>query len=38
MGVRDVHNVPLATNLSKAEAVLAWLQTDLPASGWQAGR
>lgn len=27
--VCDVHNVPLATNLAAAEAVLAWLQSDL---------
>ena len=27
--VCDVHNVPLATNLAAAEAVLAWLESDL---------
>jgi methylglyoxal synthase len=27
MRVCDVHNVPLATNLAAADAVLAWLQT-----------
>jgi methylglyoxal synthase len=27
--VCDVHNVPLATNLAAAEAVLAWLVSDL---------
>ncbi|WP_027892804.1 methylglyoxal synthase [Calidithermus chliarophilus] len=29
MRVCDVHNVPLASNLAAAEAVLAWLQSDL---------
>ena len=32
MRVCDVHNVPLATNLTAAEAVLAWLQSDLSAN------
>ncbi|HEU4741743.1 MAG TPA: methylglyoxal synthase, partial [Meiothermus sp.] len=27
MRVCDVHNVPLATNLAAAEAILAWLET-----------
>lgn len=31
MRVCDVHNVPLATNLAAAEAILAWLQNDLSA-------
>lgn len=31
MRVCDVHNVPLATNLAAAEAVLAWLRSDLSA-------
>lgn len=31
MRVCDVHNVPLATNLTAAEAILAWLQNDLSA-------
>lgn len=29
MRVCDVHNVPLATNLAAAEAILAWLERDL---------
>ncbi|WP_018467925.1 methylglyoxal synthase [Calidithermus timidus] len=29
MRVCDVHNVPLASNLAAAEAILAWLQSDL---------
>ena len=29
MRVCDVHNVPLATNLAAAEAVLAWLESDV---------
>ncbi|MCX7600826.1 MAG: methylglyoxal synthase [Meiothermus sp.] len=32
MRVCDVHNVPLATNLAAAEAVLAWLQSELSAN------
>lgn len=32
MRVCDVHNVPLATNLTAAEAVLAWLQSELSAN------
>ncbi|MCS7057400.1 MAG: methylglyoxal synthase [Meiothermus sp.] len=32
MRVCDVHNVPLATNLAAAEAVLAWLNSDLSAN------
>ncbi len=32
MRVCDVHNVPLATNLTAAEAILAWLQSDLSAN------
>lgn len=31
MRVCDVHNVPLATNLAAAEAILAWLQSSLSA-------
>ncbi|WP_299431556.1 methylglyoxal synthase [uncultured Meiothermus sp.] len=37
MRVCDVHNVPLATNLTAAEAVLAWLQSDLSANERQVG-
>lgn len=32
MRVCDVHNVPLTTNLTAAEAVLAWLQSELSAN------
>lgn len=38
MRVCDVHNVPLATNLTAAEAVLAWLQSELSANERQVGR
>lgn len=37
MRVCDVHNVPLATNLTAAEAVLAWLQSDLSANERRVG-
>ncbi|MDX2006768.1 MAG: methylglyoxal synthase [Meiothermus sp.] len=35
MRVCDVHNVPLATNLAAAEAILAWLQSALSADDQQ---
>lgn len=38
MRVCDVHNVPLATNLTAAEAVLAWLQSELSANERQENR
>lgn len=38
MRVCDVHNVPLATNLTAAEAVLAWLQSELSADERQENR
>lgn len=38
MRVCDVHKVPLATNLTAAEAVLAWLQSDLSTNERQVGQ
>lgn len=32
MRICDVHNVPLATNLAAAEAVLAWIKVGAPQS------